>query len=199
MTSETERMTSEAERESHAPADPAPTPASAEQDAPSGDGAAAELAELKDRLLRALAEQENFRRRAQRERDEAVKFAAADVVKDLLATADNLARALASVPPEPAAQDEAMRNLLAGVAATERILHETFSKHGIRKIEPIAGESFDPDLHQALFEVAESEYPPGAVAEILLPGYTYHQRLLRPALVGVADGRASASGPIATD
>jgi molecular chaperone GrpE len=195
MTSEAERMTSETERESHAPADPAAAPASVEQDAPSGvDGAAAELAELKDRLLRALAEQENFRRRAERERAEAVKFAAADVVKDLLATADNLARALASVPPELAAQDEAMRNLLAGVAATERILHEAFIKHGIRKIEPIAGESFDPDLHQALFEVAESEYPPGAVAEVLLPGYTYHQRLLRPALVGVADGRASASG-----
>lgn len=199
-TSEAERMTSEAERELHAPADPTAAPVSVEQDAPSGvDGTAAELADLKDRLLRALAEQENLRRRAERERDEAVRFAAADVVKDLLATADNLARALASVPPELAAQDEAMRNLLAGVAATERILHDTFMKHGIRKIEPIAGDSFDPDRHQALFKVAESEYSPGAVAEVILPGYTYHGRLLRPALVGVADGRASASGPITTD
>ncbi len=199
-TSEAEHMTSEAEDGSHAPADAAAAPECIEQQAPSDvDRAAAELADLKDRLLRTLAEQENFRRRAERERDEAVKFAAAYVVKDLLATADNLARALASVPAELTAQDEALRNLLAGVAATERVLHDTFIRHGIRKIEPTAGESFDPDVHQALFEVAESEYPPGAVAEVILPGYTYHQRLLRPALVGVADGRASASGPTAND
>lgn len=163
------------------------------------DGSAAELADLRDRLLRALAEQENFRRRAERERDEAVKFAASGVIKDLLATADNLARALASAPPDAAAESEATRNLLGGVAATERILHDAFAKHGIRRIEPRPGESFDPDLHQALFEVAESEYPPGSVAEVILPGYTYHQRLLRPALVGVADSRASAQGPMAVE
>jgi molecular chaperone GrpE len=200
MTSEAERTTSEAEREAHASADPATAPEPVEQGAPSDvDGTAAELADLKDRLLRALAEKENFRRRAERERDEAVKFAAADVIKDLLATADNLTRALASAPPELGAQNQAIQNLLAGVAATQRILHDAFVKHGITKIEPALGETFDPDLHQALFEVAESEYPPGAVAEVILPGYTYHQRLLRPALVGVADGRPSASGPAATD
>jgi molecular chaperone GrpE len=101
-----------------------------------------------------------------------------------------------------AAESETIKNLLAGVAATERILHDTFTRHGIRKIEPTPGESFDPELHQALFEVADSEYPPGAVAEVSLPGYTYHERLLRPALVGVADGRASTSTsnrPAATD
>lgn len=191
-------MTTEAEQRSDAPPDAAPSPAPT----PHADGsAAAELADLKDRLLRALAENENFRRRAERERDEAVKFAAASLVKDLLATADNLARALASVPPEPAGQDEAMRNLLAGVAATERMLNDTFVKHGITKIVPAPGDSFDPELHQALFEV-ESEYPPGAVAEIILPGYTYNQRLLRPALVGVADGGGSArttDHPVVTD
>ena len=154
------------------------------------DVASAELADLKDRLLRALAEQENLRRRAERERDEAVKFAAGGLIKDLLATADNLTRALASVPAEPAAQDEAMRNLLAGVAATERILHDAFAKHGIRKIEPAPGESFDPALHQALFEVADSEYPPGAVAEIMLPGYTYHDQVAAPRPGRRRDGRA---------
>jgi molecular chaperone GrpE len=139
-------MTTEAEQRSDAPPDAPPSPAPA----PHADGSAtAELADLKDRLLRALAENENFRRRAERERDEAVKFAAASLVKDLLATADNLARALASVPPEPAAQDEAMRNLLAGVAATERMLNDTFVKHGITKIVPVPGDSFDPELHQA--------------------------------------------------
>ena len=185
-------MMSEAERESDALANTTAAPERGEQGAPSDATVmAAELADLKDRLLRALAEQENFRRRAERERDEAVKYAAAAVVKDLLATADNLGRALASVPPALGVQDPAMQQLLSGVAATERVLHDTFITHGIRKIEPSPGESFDPDLHQALYEVAASEYPPGAVVEVLLPGYTYHQRLLRPALVGVADGRAS--------
>jgi molecular chaperone GrpE len=186
-------MTSEAEREADGVANTTAAPERVEQGAPSdADGmAAAELAELKDRLLRALAEQENFRRRAERERAEAVKYAAAGVVKDLLATADNLGRALASVPPALDVQDPAMQKLLSGVAATERVLHDTFINHGIRKIEPRPGESFDPDLHQALCEVAASEYPPGTVVEVILPGYTYHQRLLRPALVGVADHRGS--------
>ncbi len=182
-------MTSESQHNSDAPADSALSPGPVAGNEPgNADGSAAELADLKDRLLRALAEQENFRRRAERDRDEAVKFAAAGVIKDLLATADNLARALASVPPGVTVQDEAVKNLVAGVAATERILLDTFVKHGVRKIEPAPGESFDPDLHQALFEVEQSDYPPGAIAELLLPGYTYHQRLLRPALVGVADG-----------
>ena len=185
-------MMSEAEREADALANTTAAPDRVEQGAPSdADRMAAELADLKDRLLRALAEQENFRRRAERERDEAVKYAAAGVVKDLLATADNLGRALASVPPALGVQDPAMQKLLSGVAATERVLHDTFINHGIRKIEPSPGESFDPDLHQALYEVAASEYPPGAVVEVILPGYAYHQRLLRPALVGIADGRAS--------
>ena len=199
-------MATESERRSEIPGATSPDPTSVEpapegteQNAPGDmDVASAELADLKDRLLRALAEQENLRRRAERERDEAVKFAAGGLIKDLLLTADNLTRALASAPAEPAGQDEAMGNLLAGVAATERILHDAFAKHGIRKIEPAPGESFDPALHQALFEVADSEYPPGAVAEILLPGYTYHDRLLRPALVGVADGRVSVGGSVAT-
>jgi len=199
-------MTTESERRSDGPGNAStdatpiePAPEGTGQDASArGDAAAAERADLKDRLLRALAEQENLRRRAERERDEAVKFAAAALIKDLLATADNLTRALASAPAEPAGRDEAMGNLLAGVAATERILHDAFAKHGIRKIEPAPGESFDPALHQALFEVPDSEYPPGAVAEILLSGYTYHDRLLRPALVGVADGRVSVGGPVAT-
>jgi molecular chaperone GrpE len=185
-------MMSEAERESDGLANTTAAPERVEQGAPSdADGMAAELADLKDRLLRALAEQENFRRRAARERDEAVKYAAAGVVKDLLATADNLGRALASVPPALDVQGPAMQKLLSGVAATERVLHDTFINHGIRKIEPSPGESFDPNLHQALYEVAANEYPPGAVVEVILPGYTYHQRLLRPALVSVADGRAS--------
>jgi molecular chaperone GrpE len=145
----------------------------------------AELAELKDRLLRALAENENSRRRAEREREDAVRFAASQLVKDLLPAADSLSRALETLPPG----DEALQKLLAGVALTEQTLQDAFAKHGIQKIKPDLGEPFDPHRHQALFEVESNDYPAGSVAEILVPGYSYHERLLRPALVGVAKSR----------
>jgi molecular chaperone GrpE len=154
----------------------------------------AEVGELKDRLLRSLADQENLQRRAARERDEAVRLAAADLVKGLLATADNLSRAIASAPPAQAAADEAMRNLITGVAASERALLEAFARHGIARIDPALGEPFDPHRHHAMFEVEDSRHAPGTVAEILQPGYAYHERLLRPALVGVAKERSDASG-----
>ena len=143
-------------------------------------------AELKERLLRVLAEQQNFRRRLERERDDAVRFAATQLIKDLLQTADNLSRALQSVPPGLPDQNEALRNLLAGVAASERALQDTFAKHGIRRIEPAPGEPFDPNQHQAMFEVDGSECEPGTIAQMVLPGYAYHERLIRPAFVGVA-------------
>src|SRR6266850_6315669 len=168
-------------------ADPeAPATVSAE----SLDGCQAELAEVKDRLLRALADQENFRRRAEREREDAVRFAAAQLVKDLLPTADSLTRALENVPAggDPV---EGLEGLQAGVAATERALRDVFVRHGIQKIQPAPGEPFDPHRHQALFEVEGGDFPPGTVAEILLPGYAYHERLLRPALVGVAKSLAA--------
>jgi molecular chaperone GrpE len=109
-------------------------------------------AELKDRLLRVLADQENFRRRIERERDEAIRFAATQLVKDLLQTADNLARALQSVPSEAPAENQALQNLLTGVAASERALQDTFARHGIRQIQPSPGEAFDPNQHHAMFE-----------------------------------------------
>jgi molecular chaperone GrpE len=165
-------------------ADPeAPTTSSVE----SLDDCRAELADVKDRLLRVLADQENFRRRAEREREDAVKFAAAQLVKDLLPTADSLSRALESVPTG----DDPLQNLLTGVAATERALRDVFEKHGIKKIQPATGEPFDPHRHQALFEVEGGDHPAGSVAEILLPGYAYHERLLRPALVGVSKSRVA--------
>ena len=147
---------------------------------------AAEAADLEDRLMRVLADQENFRRRVERDCRDAVRFAATQLVKDLLQTADNLSRALESAPSELSAQNDALRTLLAGVAATERALQETFAKHGIRRVQPALGEPFDPNQHQAIFEVAGSERAPGTIAEVVLPGYAYHERLLRPAFVGVA-------------
>lgn len=148
----------------------------------------AEVAELKDRLLRALADQENQRRRSAREREDAVRFAASALVKDLLPAADGIRRAIESVPGEQAAKDELMRNLLAGIAVTERILLDALEKHGIRRIEPAPGEPFDPYRHHAMVEVDDTERPAGAVMQVLQPGYAYHERLLRPALVGVAKG-----------
>jgi molecular chaperone GrpE len=146
----------------------------------------ADPAELKDRLLRVLAEQENFRRRIERERDEAIRFAATQLVKDLLQTADNLARALESVPPDLPARSQEMQNLLAGVAASERALQDTFARHGITQIQPALGEPFDPHQHQAMFEVEAADREPGTIAQIVLPGYAYHERLLRPAFVAIA-------------
>src|SRR6202047_3503327 len=110
-------------------------------------------AALKEQLLRVLAEQQNFRRRLEREWDDAVRFAAAQLIKDLPQTADNLSRALQSVPPGLPEQNEALRNLLAGVAASERALHGTFAKHGIERSEPALGAAFNPNQHQAMFEV----------------------------------------------
>ena len=146
----------------------------------------AELAEQKDRLLRALAETENVRRRAQREREDASKYAVTAFAKDLLSGADNLRRALDSLP-EAEVKDERTRSLLAGVAATERELLSVFERHGIRRIDP-KGDPFDHNFHQAIFEAEREDQPSGTVVEVLQPGYVLHDRLLRPAMVGVAKG-----------
>lgn len=154
----------------------------------------AELAEHKDRLLRALAEAENTRRRAQRERDDATKYAISGFAKELLSAADNLRRALASLP-EAEVGDERTRSLLAGVAATERELLSVFERHGIRRIDPL-GERFDHNLHQAIFEVEHGDRPPGTIVEVLQPGYLLHDRLLRPAMVGIAKSPAKPAEPL---
>ena len=153
----------------------------------------AELAEYKDRLLRALAETENVRRRAQREREDASKYAVAGFAKELLSAADNLRRALESLS-ESEAKDERTRSLLAGVAATERELLGVFERHGIKRIDP-KGEAFDHNLHQAIFEAERPDQPNGSVVEVLQPGYVLHDRLLRPAMVGVAKGGLKPSEP----
>jgi molecular chaperone GrpE len=153
----------------------------------------AELAEQKDRLLRALAETENTRRRAQREREDAAKYAMSGFAKDLLSAADNLRRALDSLPEEKV-RDELTRNLLAGVAATERELLAVFERHGIRRIDPW-GERFDHNFHQAIYEAERTDQPAGTIVEVLQPGYLLHDRLLRPAMVGVAKQAAKPAGP----
>jgi molecular chaperone GrpE len=149
----------------------------------------AELAETKDRLLRALAETENARRRFQREREDAQKYAISAFAKDLLSAVDNLRRALDAVP-EAEFADPRTRSLLDGVAATERELLAAFERHGLKRIDP-KGERFDHNFHQAIFEAERPGAPAGTVIEVLQPGYLLHDRLLRPAMVGVATGGAS--------
>ena len=156
-----------------------------------------ELAETKDRLLRALAETENVRRRAQRERDDAARYGASSLARDLVNVADNLRRAVASVP-ESQATDELTRTLLTGVEATERELLNAFERHGIRRIDP-QGERFDHNFHEAVIEVENTGQPPGTVVQVLQPGYVMHDRLLRPAMVAVAKGAPpEAAGPVDT-
>jgi molecular chaperone GrpE len=154
----------------------------------------AELADQKDRLLRALAETENVRRRAQREREDASKYAVSGFAKDLLSAADNLRRALDSLP-EAEVRDERTRSLLEGVAATERELLGIFERYGIKRIDP-KGERFDHNLHQAIFEAERADQPSGTVIEVLQPGYLLHDRLLRPAMVGVAKGGPKPVDPV---
>ena len=150
----------------------------------------AELSDTKDRLLRALAETENVRRRLQRERDDAQKYAASSFAKDLLSPVDNLRRALDAMP-EAELTDPRAKSLRDGVAATERELLAAFERHGLKRIDP-KGEPFDHNFHQAIFEAERPDVPAGTVVEVLQPGYVLHDRLLRPAMVGVAKGGARA-------
>jgi molecular chaperone GrpE len=169
-------------RPAGAPPDGAAPTTASEQD-PAVADLTAELAAAKDRLLRSLAEQENIRTQVRRERDDAVRYAAAGFAGDLLSSLDNLERAIASVPEGQRAVP-AVAGLLAGVEATRRALLDAFARHGLERFDPI-GEPFDPHRHAASFEAIDLRYPPGTVTSVIQPGYMYRDRLLRPALVGV--------------
>lgn len=143
----------------------------------------AELTDARDQLLRSLAEQQNIRRIMQRERDEAAKFAVSSLAGDLLDTLDNLHRAIVTARSGDAGQGQ----LLTGVEATERGLLAVLAKHGIWQIDPL-GEMFDPHQHQAVFRQPGPE--DGRIVEVLQPGYMLHDRLLRPAMVGVTSATA---------
>jgi molecular chaperone GrpE len=156
---------------------------------------AEEMAEMKDRLLRTLAEMENLRARTAREIEDVRKYAITGFARDVLEVADNLGRALASVPAGAREGDEAVRNLMLGVEMTERSLQGVMEKQRVRRIAPQKGDRFDPNLHQAMFEVPTAELPPGTVAEVMQAGYVLADRLLRPALVGVAKSAGTAPAP----
>jgi molecular chaperone GrpE len=158
----------------------------------------AELAEAKDKLLRALAEAENTRRRTQREREDASRFGAANFAKDMLSVADNLHRAVESAPPAEA-RDELTRTLLAGVAATERELLASLERHGVKRVEPKPGDRFDHNLHEAMFEIDAPGHAAGSIVQVLQPGYMIYDRLLRPAMVGVAKAGPATGEPRRVD
>lgn len=153
----------------------------------------AELTEVKERLLRTAAEMENLRRRTEREIADTRQYAITSFARDMLNVSDNLRRALDSVPDETReAAGEAIAALLEGVAMTERELAKVLSKFGVREIEA-KGKKFDPNQHQAMFEVPNPEVPSGTVVEVVQTGYVLGDRTLRPALVGVAKGGAKAA------
>lgn len=146
----------------------------------------AELKAAHDKLLRQLADMENLRRRHSRELEEARKYAMAGFARDLLDVADNMRRAIAAVPDEAREQHELVRNLLEGVELTERTLLAAFDKHGISIVAPERGEKFDHNRHQAMFEVPTADLPAGHIADVMQTGWVIADRLLRPAMVGVA-------------
>jgi molecular chaperone GrpE len=154
----------------------------------------AEAADLKDRLLRALADTENLRRRAERERQDASQYAVTGFARDMVAIADNFARALAACPPDKLeAADPAIKAVIEGVEVTERQLLSTLERHGIKKIDT-DGAKFDPNLHQAIAQVPGRGKPAGAIVDVVQTGYVIGDRLLRPAMVTVAAPDAGASG-----
>ena len=147
----------------------------------------ATLADLKDRSLRALADGENTRRRAEREVADAKKYGPSGLVKDLLNVSDNLHRALESVSEELKESDETIKNLVVGVEMVAKEFLSAFEKHGVTKLDPL-GDKFDHAFHQAMFEVEDSTQPAGTIVQLLQPGYVLHDRLLRPAMVAVSKG-----------
>ena len=156
-----------------------------------------ESAENKDKLLRTLAEMENLRRRTDREVADARLYGISNFARDILAVADNMDRALAALDAELREKaDAGLKALLDGVELTERELLKVLEKHGVKKFEPL-GEKFDPNLHQAMFELPDPSRPAGTVAQVVQPGYMIGERVLRPALVAVAKGgpKAPAAEP----
>lgn len=145
-----------------------------------------EAAELKDRLLRALADAENTRRRAERERQDASQYAVTKFAREMLTIADNFSRAITAIPAEAlAASDPQIKAVIEGVEATERQLLATLERHGVKPIDTVDGK-FDPHLHQAIAEVPGNGKPGGSIVDVVQTGYVIGDRLLRPSMVTVA-------------
>jgi len=158
----------------------------------------AENAELRDQLLRSMADMENLHRRTEREKSDIARYAISNFARDVLTVGDNLKRTMDHVPPEAAAGDPALKSFLEGVELTERELLNVLERHGVTRIEPL-GARFDPNCHQAMYEVQNADVPEGTVVEVMQAGYVIGDRCLRPALVAVAKGGAKPAKPQAKD
>jgi len=187
MTKQSARAEDEAAAAGAAPgAEQTPAPGDAQSAAQADPGPLA--AELKDRLLRTLADMENLRKRTAREVADAELRGVTSFARDMLSVADNIRRALDAVTPEARSSAEAAaKALIDGVELTERELLKMLEKNGVRQYTP-QGEKFDPNLHQAIFEVPDASVPAGSVVQVVQPGYMLGERVLRPALVGVSKG-----------
>jgi molecular chaperone GrpE len=176
---------------------PATQPASETIDAKDYERIAAEY---KDKLLRALAEMENMRRRSEREVADARAYGISSFARDIIAVADNMDRALQALDAGLREEaDAGVKALLDGVELTERELHKVLEKHAVKKFDAVIGEKFDPNLHEVMFELPDPSRPAGSVAQVLQPGYMIGERLLRPARVGVTRGGPKAPAETAAE
>ena len=162
------------------------------------DALLAENTEMRDRLLRTMADMENLRRRTEREKADTARYAISNFARDVLTVGDNLKRTMDHVSPAAAAEDPALKSFLEGVALTERELLNVLERHCVTRIEPL-GARFDPNCHQAMYEVQNAEVPEGTVVDVMQAGYVIGDRCLRPALVAVAKGGAKPAKPQASD
>ncbi|EJB04521.1 molecular chaperone GrpE (heat shock protein) [Rhizobium leguminosarum bv. trifolii WSM597] len=168
----------------------------AQEEAPQPDALEllkAENGELRDRYLRLAAEMDNLRRRTEREVKDAKSYSVAGFARDMLAVSDNLRRALDAIPAEVKdAADAGLSTLIEGVEMTERAMLSALERHGVRKLEPV-GQKFDPNFHQAMFEVPNPDVPNNTVVQVVQAGFSIGERVLRPAMVGVAKGGPKAA------
>jgi molecular chaperone GrpE len=147
----------------------------------------AEKADLQDKQLRALAEAQNVRRRAQQDVEKERKFGVERFARDVLSVADNFGRALSALPADLGAMDPALRNVIVGIQATDRELQSVLERHGVTRIESL-GKPFNAEFHQAMMEIENADVPSGTVVQELIPGYLIAGRLLRAAMVAVSKG-----------
>ena len=158
-----------------------------ESEADAGDS----VSQLKDQLLRALAETENVRRRARKDVTDASRYGIANFARDMLSVSDNMARALDSIPDDAREESDIVKAIAEGVEMTAREMASALERHGIQQVSPL-GEKFDYNLHQAMFEAKDSGQPDGTIVNVVHAGYRIGERLLRPALGGVAKGGGAA-------
>jgi molecular chaperone GrpE len=161
------------------------TTANVEQAPPDAAALAKEAADYKDKLLRALADMENLRRRTDREVADARLYGISSLARDIIGVADNLCRALEAAGESAADMEGPAKALIEGVELIERELLKVLERHGVKRFDP-HGARFDPNFHQAIFEVSDAGIPPGSIAQVVQPGYLIGERVLRPALVGVS-------------